>query len=160
MLTGQTTSIKIYNSIKQSVMAMPEMKHFALWNNQLNKVLDGDSNLFSFPACFVQFQNNYNQISSGRQDIDGTFILYICLQSLKQSDEYVLRFKDSVHHQLSKSLPQNGFSDFYRVYELQDNDYDNIMVWTQEYSYSYIDSTAADSGVQLNPYDINHTVHY
>lgn len=160
MITGQTTSIRIYNAIKESCLSMSEVKQFNLWNNQLNKLKEGNINPVRFPAIFVQFENEYNQLSAGRQEINGTFILYVCLQSLKHSDEQILLFKDYVYQQLSAQLPKNGFSDFYRTFEIQDTDYDNLIVYQQEYSYSYIDGMASDSNGQIivNPFNIEHNI--
>jgi hypothetical protein len=160
MITGQTTSIKIYKSIKQSLPT--EIKQFNLWNNQITKVKSGDINPLRYPAAFIQFENEYNQLSAGRQEINGTFILYLCLQSLKHSDEEILLFKDYIYQQLTLTLPSKGFSDFYRVFEIQDTDYDNLIVWQQEYSYSYIDDTAKDelNNRIINPFSIDTNVHY
>lgn len=160
MISGLTTSIRIYNSIKESLPI--EMKQFGLWNNQINKLKDGSINPVRFPAAFVQFENQYNQLSAGRQEINGTFILYLCLQSLRHSDEDILLWKDYLYQRLSLNLPKKGFSDFYRVFELQDTDFDNLIVWQQEYSYSYIDDQASDLNglIVLQPYNFDHDVHY
>lgn len=160
MITGQTTSIRIYNSIKQSLPQ--EIKQFNLWNNQVSKVKSGDINPLRYPAVFVQFENEYNQLSVGRQEINGTFILYLCLQSLKHDDQDILLWKDYVYQSLSKNLPKNGFQDFYRVFEVQDTDYDNLIIWQQEYSYSYIDDTVRDemNNIIVNPFTLDTNVHY
>lgn len=149
-----TTSTRIFNAIKQSCLSIEGVKEFGLWNNQVSKLKAGDKNPVRFPAIFVQFENQYNQLSAARQEIDGTFILYICLQSLKHKDEDILLFKDYVYQQLAKHLPKNGFQDFYRVFELQDTDHDNLIIWQQEYSYSYIDDTAIEGTTIVNPFKV------
>jgi len=160
MTTGQTTSIRIYNAIKQSLPS--EVKQFNLWNNQISKLKEGNANPVRFPAVFIQFENEYNQLSVGRQEINGTFILYLCLQSLKHDDEDILLWKDYLFQKLSNALPKNGFQDFYRRFEIQDTDFDNLIIWQQEYSYSYIDDTAKDelNNITVNPFTIDADVHY
>jgi hypothetical protein len=160
MITGQTTSIRIYNSIKQSLPT--EVKQFNLWNNQISKLKEGTVNPVRFPAVFVQFENEYNQLSVGRQEINGTFVLYICLQSLRHDDEDILLWKDYVYQKLFATLPKNGFQDFYRRFEIQDTDFDNLIIWQQEYSYCYIDDTANDESnyLMVSPYTIDADVHY
>lgn len=159
MITGQTTSIRIYNSIKQSLP--PEVLQFNLWNNQLTKLKEGNINPVRFPAVFVQFENSYDQLSAGRQHIDGIFVLNICMESLRFDDEKILLFKDYVYQTLAYELPKHGFQDFYRNFEVQDTDYDNLIVWSQEYSYSYIDDVAADKvGIAIYPFIITPDVHY
>ncbi|MEJ1242126.1 hypothetical protein WBG78_28520 [Chryseolinea sp. T2] len=158
MLTGETTSTRIYNTIKQALPS--EVKQYGLWNNQLTKLKEGNINPVRFPAVFVSFENNYDSLSSGVQQIQGIFVLNICLESLKQSDEYNLRFKDYIYQQLSYQLPKLGFQDFYRSFETQDTDFDNLIVWSQEYTYSYIDSLAQDRIIAIHPYVITPDVHY
>lgn len=162
MVTGQTTSIRIYNSIKDACLSIPEVKQFNLWNNQVSRLIEGNNTPLRFPFVGVQFQNEYNQLSVGRQEINGTFILYICIESLKFKDEDILRFKDNIYQVLTNELPKQGFSDFYRQFELQDADHDNVLIWQQEYSWSYIDDLAADKNgsVKVDPYSVNYNTHY
>lgn len=160
MITGQTSSVRIYNAIKQSCLAISEVKHFALWNNQVQKIKEGDKNPIRFPSIFISFENEYENLSVGRQQINGIFILRICLQSLKFKDEEVLLFKDYIYQQLSNELPKHGFSEFKRRFEIQDTDHDSILVWEQEYSYSFIDDSASDVLIPHFPWVLETDVHY
>lgn len=160
MITGQTTSIRIYNAIKQSCLSIPEVKHFGLWNNQVEKLKEGEKNAIRFPAIFVQFENQYNQLSTGSQSIDGTFVLYLCLQSLKFKDEDILLWKDYLYQQLSKELPKNGFANFERRFDVQDVDYDNLFIWQMEFSYQFTDDVASDVMIPLHPFSIQTDVEY
>lgn len=149
-MTG-TTSVRIYNSIKNACLSMSEVKMFGLWNNQPSKQKEGDTKAIKYPAIYISFENEYNQLSAGRQEINGVFVLYICLSSLKHKDEEVLAFKDYVYQQLNRTLPVQGFSDFYRTFEVQDTDHDkSLLIWQQEYSYSYVCDVAADRLASTN----------
>jgi hypothetical protein len=160
VISGQTPSIRIYNSIKQSLPS--EVKQFNLWNNQISKLKEGTVNPVRFPAVFISFENEYNQLSLGRQEINGTFVLHLCLQSLKHDDTDILLWKDYLYQSLSDQLPKNGFSDFYRRFEVQDTDFDNLIIWQQEYSYSYIDDATRDerNNIIVNPFRVEGDVHY
>ncbi|HTF19702.1 MAG TPA: hypothetical protein VK658_16630 [Chryseolinea sp.] len=163
MISGATTSVRIYNSIKDACMSMTgtsTVKQFALWNNQIDKVKSGDHNPIMFPFVGVTFENEFNQLSVGRQEINGIFVLYLCVESLKHKDEDILTFKDSLYAHLASELPKLGFGDFYRTFEVIDTDHDNVLVWQMEFSYSYIDDSAKDKGRKIHPYDVGYDVHY
>lgn len=163
MLTGVTTSVKIYTAIKETCLELTtgdtKVRHFALWNNQLEKLKSGEISPIRFPACFISFENQFEQLSSGYQSIDGIFILYIALESLKMSDEDVLTYKDNLYSHLSQSLPQKGFENFTRTFELQDSGHDNVMMWQMEFRYSFIDDGAKDK-TTVYPIDIDPNVYY
>jgi len=160
MITGETTSIRIYNAIKTTCLSIPEVKQFNLWNNQTQRQAAGGIQPVRYPAIFVQFENEYDQLSAGHQAINGTFILYICLESLKFEDEDILRFKDNVYERLSHVLPKNGFGDFHRAFELQDTDHTNLIIWQQEYQYSYIDDLGKDQTRSVHPFDVGYNISY
>lgn len=158
MLTGETTSTRIYNTIKQALPA--EVKQYGLWNNQTSKLKEGNAKPIRFPAVFVEFENSPEALSNGVQQITGIFVIHICLSSLDFDDLNILRFKDYIYQQLSYNLPRLGFQSIYRSFETQDTDRDNVLIWSQEYSYSYIDSLAQDRVRPLHPYIITPDVHY
>lgn len=138
------------------------VKEFRLWNNQTQKLIEGDNNPLRFPFVGIEFENTYNQLSVGRQQIDGIFVLHICLQSLNHSDEEILKFKDELYAHLSFELPKYGFGDFYRSFEVQDSDHANVMVFEQAYQYSYVDDEARDEKKykKVHPYDVGYDVQY
>lgn len=158
MLTGETTSTRIYSQIKSALPS--EVNQFGLWNNQPTKVKEGTMKAIRFPAVFVEFENSSDPLSSGVQQIDGIFVLHICLESLDFDDLYILRFKDYIYQQISWNLPKLGFQSVYRSFETQDSDFDNVIIWSQEYRFAYIDSLAQDRIRPLYPYIITPDVHY
>jgi hypothetical protein len=72
-----SVSVNIYNKIKEASFKVLCVKTYALWNNQIDKVKEGLTNSIAFPAIFITFENQYQSISSGNQQINGVFVLYI-----------------------------------------------------------------------------------
>ena len=153
-----SASVSIYSKIKESVLSNVNVKSFGLWNNQVNKDKAGSINPIKYPYVGIQFENEYSDLSSGYQQINGTFVLYICIQSLQHKDEDILNFKDSVYQTLMTQLPAKGFQNFSRSFEVQDTDRDNLIVWNQEYSYSYVDDTGKDVYNSLTGWSFTNTV--
>ena len=152
------TSTIIYTKIKESVLSNLNVKSFGLWNNQVNKDKAGSINPIKYPYVGIQFENEYSDLSSGYQQINGNFVLYICIQSLQHKDEDILNFKDSVYQTLSSQLPSKGFQNFSRAFEVQDTDRDNLIVWNQEYAYTYIDDTGKDVHNSLSGWTFSNSV--
>lgn len=158
-----TTSVKIYRSIKDSCLELAtgdtKVKTFALWNNQIDKLKSGEQNPVRFPSVFISFENQFEQLSSGYQSIDGIFILYLALESLKFSDEEILKYKDNLYSHLSHSLPKKGFENFTRAFEVQDTAHDNIMVWQMEVQYRFIDDGGKNK-TTVHPLSIDPNLYY
>lgn len=152
-----SVSVNIYSKIKEASFKVPGVRTFALWNNQIDRVKEGQTNSIAFPAIFITFENQYQNISSGNQQINGIFVLYIAMQSLKFTDEQILTYKDAVYGTMLKELPKLGFQNLTRDFEIQDTNFDNVMIYQQEYSYTFIDNTVNDqtTGTSVFPWSFD-----
>jgi hypothetical protein len=154
-------SVDLYTKIKSACLSNANVKAVGLWNNQALNDKDGKINPVRFPFIGIQFENTYDQLSNCLQQIDGVFVLYICLQSLQHKDEDVLAFKDSIYQTLMINLPKSGFGDLYRSFEVQDTDHEkSLIIWQQEYEYSYIDNNACDFNQALTGWTFTENVLY
>lgn len=168
MNSGQTTSVRIYNAIKEACLSFSgstkqmRVSQFRLWNNQVQGLIEGNKAPLRFPFVGIEFENSFNELSLGRQEIDGIFVLHLALQSLDHSDEEILTFKDELYAHLAYRLPKVGFMDFYRSFEVQDSNHTNVLVWQMEFSYSFIDDSAADEKKykRIHPFDVGFNVNY
>lgn len=144
----------IYNEIKTKLETdLTGLKHFDLWNNQIDNL--DDETAFNFPALFLEWSElTFTDLSSGIQEIEGIITIYIVQKKLKlkgtKLDE-MLDFVDSVANVLNGFNTDAITNPLKRIAERQDIEHDMLIVWEQDYALKGCDATSSkyNDGVDI-----------
>lgn len=132
----------LYQAISTQITTeVPEVTHVKLFNNQFNRMEQGEEQAFPVhEAVFVEFVSPipWRTKREGIQEADLTVRIHIGFESLLLEDLTVFDRKSAIHEAL-QGFKDNYFTAFVRVSETQDTDHSNYMVWTIDYQTTYTD---------------------
>lgn len=132
----------IYNEIRTQVLDNSTVKHFKLWNSQIDKL--DDENAFNFPAVFLEFSDmTFVNRAAGIQEIEGVVTLYIVQEELRRENNDNLDFIDTIALALNGFQTDTILSPLKRIAERQDSDHDQLIVWEQDYNITALDCTSS-----------------
>jgi hypothetical protein len=142
---------------------MPEIKTAGKWNNQIKHLEKGDQQAFALPCAFVEFIS-YTKLSGIGGDVvagDITIKIHIGQEFYDAQDGTmdqnlgIYDLKDSIVRKLV-NVNLTGCSQLQRSAENENNDNDNVTIYTIEYICEFIDSTGSkyDDGNQRYEYSI------
>jgi hypothetical protein len=150
--------------IKAVLATITDIKHYAIFNNQIDAINKDDPNnyyAFPLPAVFVEFDNaNQPQyIGNGVQIYEPLVIrFHILMEQLDSAtgtlDENldIFDLKNKVYLAF-QNWHTEGSGTFNRTQENQDYNHNNLYVWQMEFTTSYIDQFAKEprNGVEKAP---------
>lgn len=148
---------------------IPEITYVRMFNNQLQNAVNNNSTYdFPIPCVFVEFDspNEPKQLGVGFQIYEPLYVkLHLVVNELDSADGNldqnlnIFDLKDSLYTIMQKFNPDKA-SIFIRSSEEQDYDHDNIYVWKQTYTTTYIDGLMEEpiNFVYNSPEDTNLTI--
>lgn len=138
---------------------VPIIKHYDLWNLQLNPDW---TEQFRFPAVFLQFNPiSWKVLGRKRQDAIVDFNLHICNQTkARSSDKSPFRDKalahldliDAIHYWLT-GFRGDYFGSIYRISSAQPNYYLDTIRHVETYRMQLVDDTAVRETTHLGQGD-------
>ena len=150
--------------IKSVLATIPQIEHYAMFNNQLNAINQNDPNNyygFPMPAVFVEFDNanQPNYIGGGVQIYEPLIVrFYIAMEQFDSGtgtldenlDIFALKNKIYLAFQ---NWHTEGSGTFNRTAENQDYNHNNMYIWQMEFTTSYIDQFAVEprNGILKQP---------
>lgn len=141
------------DAIKAKIQALDGFNWEGLFNNQFAQEAQEDP--IRYPAVFLEFSligwadsaGTYKNLQKGNIEVT----LWIGFKTLDKENEDVLDLVDEIY----KELHGHGTDDFKplrRIREVQDVDYNNVIVWAQTYRTELRDCGAANKDVTVvNP---------
>lgn len=141
--------IEIRDKIQES---LPEIKHVAVWNNQVAQLEAGDNWAFALPAVFIQLDvNDIVQLGRYAEEYDLRVIIHIVQEFYNgdRMDENLTIFdlKQKVFKAI-KNLHGETSSTLTRVGEEQDFDHTNIYHFIQTYQTRLTDTSAEPETIE------------
>lgn len=138
----------LYTLIKAQLALLANIKHIAVYNDQLGLVDNRTSVSYPYPAVFIEMVTDIpaRSVGNGVQLYEPLDIrIHIVHEQLDSQlgtlDENldVLDLKDLVYQNLQMFEP-NGASTFFRISEVQDYEHSNIYHYIQTYRTTYLDA--------------------
>lgn len=121
-----------YLAIKEKLLALENVKHCLLFNSQFDNM--DDENTFPFPCVFVEFlQLDYTAKALGTQEADARIRLHVGFESLKTEELAILDLLEAIQGTLQGFTDDATFSPLNRVFEGQDVNHDQVIVWLMDY---------------------------
>lgn len=159
---------KFFQALYIQLMTVQGIAHCRMWNNQLQRILEGKMNLFDCPAVFIEFitaETNKNSMGGGVQIFSPViFKLHILHKQLDAGDGTfdqnldVYDFKDLVYKKVAKFQPgildnTNPIGSCERTSEEQDYAHHFVYHYIQTYQTSFVDFGAEEpvNGVEWSP---------
>lgn len=125
------SKVALYNGLKTDLLAIPGIKHVALFNNQVQKYEENNS--FLCPAVFIQFMpSGYTDLSLGVQQYDLIVRLHIVHETYATDDITLLTLNNSIFSIIHLNQYEK-FGRLSRVNEEEDFDHPAIQDHIQDY---------------------------
>jgi hypothetical protein len=136
--------------IAKAAVALPDILHVAMWNNQIQKATSGTGDPFSMPALFIEllFGAQHN-LGVKVTETDITWRLHIAHEQLTGIPDHnfvVMQLRDKVKKTYMGCRPTNCGRLQY-VTEKPDTDHGNLYQYTIDFVCGFIDT----KGSPLDP---------
>ena len=145
-----------FSDIMTALTNTAQFNFIAVWNNHVNRLLDGSGYSYFCPAAFVEYEPIANYVmSSGITQTDYTVRIHIVHNELDAADGTldqnlnVFDWRDAVKVALTGLKPTN-FSNLMYIQEFQDYEHNNIYHYIIEFKGGFIDTKGS-------PYDADST---
>lgn len=123
--------------------------HARIWNNQIDRELEGDSYVYPKPACFVEVVSPavFEQLGQGYVTSDLGIVVHLVHEYYNQDgtfdqDLLVFDLRDKIMQYLALYKP-TGCSQLTYTGEQQDYDHSNIYHYLLSFTCNFIDSNAS-----------------
>ena len=118
----------------------------AVWNEQLQRLEEGESYPFNLPAAFVELlmSNNYQQLGSGITASDLTFRIHLAMEQIDAGDGdldqnlTIFEYRDAIVDLLTHFEP-TACSMLMHVNNEQDYGHNNVYVYLIDFTCHFID---------------------
>lgn len=123
---------ELYMAVKDKLESNTAVKHVRLFNSQFDEMDREDT--FPFPCVFVEFTTlQYVTKAEGLQEADAVIRLHVGFESLATEELEILDLIDDIHEDMQGFAKTDLFTPFDRVFEQQDPNHDNVIVWMMDY---------------------------
>lgn len=120
--------------------------HADIWNEQLDRLEDGESYPFNLPACFVELlmANNYQQLGAGITSSDLTFRIHLAMEQIDSlngdmdQNTTVFDYRDAIIALLTHYEP-TACSMLMHVNDEQDFGHNNLYIYLIDFACHFID---------------------
>lgn len=159
---------KFFQSLRDLIMTVDGVVHCRMWNNQLQRVMDGKMELFDMPAVFIEFVTtdiNNSSMGGGIQIFNPLiFKLHILHKQLDAGDGTfeqnldVYDMKDKIFQKVYKFQPgisdeTNKVGSCIRITEEQDYQHHFVYHYIQTYQTTLVDDQMQEpvNGIDWDP---------
>jgi len=123
---------ELYRAIREIILNKTAVKHCRLYNSQFDNMEQEDT--FLFPCAFVEFaQLDYVTKSEGLQEAEARIRIHVGFESLETEELDILDLMEDLHAELQGFNVTDLFTPLDRVFEGQDVNHDNVIVWLMDY---------------------------
>lgn len=122
-----------YLALRALILDNTSVKHCQLYNSQFQEI--STENTFLFPCVFIEFTAiEWQTRALGRQEADTTIRLHVGFESLATEELVILDLLDEIHAVLQGFCIADLINPLDRVFEGQDTNHDNVIVWLLDYN--------------------------
>lgn len=123
---------QLYKAVREVLLNKTGVEHCRLYNSQFDSMEQEDT--FPFPCAFIEFaQLDYVTKSEGLQEAETRLRIYVGFESLATEELDILDLMEDIHGDLQGFHQDDLFTPLNRVFEGQDVNHDNVIVWIMDY---------------------------
>lgn len=132
-----TSKQQFYEEVKARILETA-VETCRLFNSQFDEMENEAT--WAFPCAFIEFTElEYRTKALGIQEAETTIRVHVGFESLKTEDFEIFDLLEAIHEKLQRFGNFELFTPLNRVFEGQDVNHDNVIVWTMDYETLLLD---------------------